>query len=305
MTVCARGSFHVLIVGESGSGKELAAQAIHRLSCRAARNIVADNIAAIPASLASALLFGNKKHFPNPGMEDREGLIGAAHGSTLLLDEIGDMPEHVQPVLLRVLEPPGEYVRLGEEGRPRRSDFRLVAVTNRPERLRHELKRRFQREIRVPGIAHRKEDIPLLVRHLLVSQAQSQNSDASRFVQDGEPRLHPLLIEQLVHHQYTTHVSEIAFLLGKSMTESKGDRLQPLSLELPRGPQQLFAQPSEPQRAPPRPLPTRERAQQALMENGGDITRTALALNISRDQLNRLIRREGLLIRRRPHAALE
>src|SRR5262249_18718390 len=161
---CAQNDFHVLVIGESGSGKELAVQAIHRLSRRAKRPLVADNIAVMPTSLAAALLFGNRKNFPNSGMEERAGLIGAADDGTLFLDEIGDMPSDVQPMFLRVTERGGEYFRLGDEARPRRSSFRLIGATNRPQQLRHELKRRFQREVRIPGLAERREDIPLLIR---------------------------------------------------------------------------------------------------------------------------------------------
>jgi two-component system nitrogen regulation response regulator GlnG/two-component system response regulator HydG len=312
----ARTGFHILVIGESGAGKELAAQAIHRLSSRAAKKLVADNIAAIPSSLAAALLFGNKRNFPNPGMEERVGLIGSAHGSTLFLDEIGDMPEDVQPIFLRVTERGGEYFRLGEEARLMRSDFRLVGATNRPEKMRYELKRRFQREIWVPGLNHRKEDIPLLIRHLLVSQAQANDIDVPRFLHNGQPSLHPLLVEQLIHHTYTTHVSEVSFLLGQAMAESDGDTIMPLgsglSPELRPAPAPTpvpMAVPVSsptPAPAPPelrrrpisRPLPTPQQAQQVLDEHAGDVTRSAAALGISRDQLNRMIRRERLQVRR-------
>src|SRR5262249_17675459 len=150
LAACAQSNYHVLVIGESGSGKELVARAIHRLSPRADRKLIADNIAAIPPGLAAALLFGNKKNFPNPGMDEHVGLIGAANGSTLFLDEIGDMPEEVQPMFLRVADQGGEYFRLGEKLNVQRSDFRLVGATNRPEKMRHELKRRFARELCVP-----------------------------------------------------------------------------------------------------------------------------------------------------------
>ncbi|MFO0580117.1 MAG: sigma 54-interacting transcriptional regulator [Polyangia bacterium] len=308
----ARTGFHILVIGESGTGKELAAQAIHRLSSRAAKKLVADNIAAIPSSLAAALLFGNKRNFPNPGMEERVGLIGSAHGSTLFLDEIGDMPEDVQPIFLRVTERGGEYFRLGEETRLMRSDFRLVGATNRPEKMRYELKRRFQREIWVPGLNHRKEDIPLLIRHLLISQAQANDIDAPRFLNNGHPSLHPLLVEQLIHHTYTTHVSEVGFLLGQAMAESDGDMIMPLgsglSPELRPAPTPTPSPAPTAAPAPPLPpelrrrpvsrLPTPQQAQQVLDEHAGDVTRSAATLGISRDQLNRMIRREQLQVRR-------
>lgn len=220
LAACARTNLHVLVTGESGAGKELAAQAVHRMSARSAHRMIAENISAIPPSLASALLFGNKRNFPNPGMEERVGLIGAAHQSTLFLDEIGDMPEEVQPMFLRVTERSGEYSRLGEEGRILRSDFRLIGATNHPQRMRYELKRRFQREVKVPGLNQRREDIPLLVNHILLMQAQRDDLDISRFLHNGRPQVHTTLIEQLLRHTYTTHVSEVAFLLGQAMADS-------------------------------------------------------------------------------------
>jgi len=301
LAAVARTRCHVLIVGDSGSGKELAAQAIHRLSERAEKELIADNIAAIPSGLAAALLFGNKKNFPNPGMDEYMGLIGAAHQSTLFLDEIGDMPESVQPMFLRVTERHGEYYRLGEGGRPRHSDFRLVGATNRPEQLRHELKRRFVREVLVPGLNERKEDIPLLIRHILTEQAAREDREAARFLHQGRPRLHPRLLEQLLHHTYKTHVSEVAFLLGKAMAESEDDLLRPLGPglrpALPVPSSDAAAAPSS-KRTKARALPPPSRAQLALFDSGGDITRTAALLDISRDQLNRMIRREGLLLPR-------
>ncbi len=304
LAACARTGFHVLIIGESGSGKELAAQAIHSLSRRSARKLIADNIAAIPPSLAAALLFGNKKNFPNPGMEERVGLIGSANSSTLFLDEIGDMPEEVQPMFLRVAERNGEYFRLGEESRIQRSDFRLVGATNRPEKMRYELKRRFEREIRVPSLNLHKEDIPLLIRHMLTAHAEKDDIDVQRFLEGGRPRVHPILIEQLVHHTYTTNVSEVAFLLGQAMAESPADIICPLRGGLPAQSRSTItpsvsgssAQPVK--RPVPQPLPTPIQAQRALDEHAGHITRAAAALGISRDQLNRMIRREGLIVRR-------
>ena len=308
LAACARTNFHVLIIGESGSGKELAAQAIHNLSRRAGKKLIADNIAAIPPSLAAALLFGNKKNFPNPGMEERVGLIGAADGSTLFLDEIGDMPEEVQPMFLRVAERNGEYFRLGEDGRIHRSDFRLVGATNRPERMRYELKRRFQREIRVPSLNERKEDIPLLVRHMLLTQAQRDDLDILRFFDHGQPRVHPLLIEQLVHHTYATHVSEVAFLLGQAMGESYDGIICPLrggppsQVRSAATPQVALPSAPRPRRPVAQPLPSVQKAQRALDEHGGQVTQAARALGISRDQLNRMIQRDGLAVRRERRA---
>lgn len=306
LAACARSDQNVLIIGESGSGKELAAQAIHRLSPRRERPLVADNISAIPPSLAAALLFGNKRNFPNPGMDERVGLVGAADGSMLFLDEIGDMPEEVQPMFLRVADRQGEYFRLGEEGRIRRSDFRLVGATNRPERIRYELKRRFQREIRVPSLNDRKEDIPMLIGHLLRSQVRQGDLNALAFWDERteSARVHPLLIDQLVRHSYITNVSEVEFLLGHAMSESGGDVIVPIRGPLPghgaarQTPTGALASPVTPRRRAQHVLPSPEVAQRVLDETRGNIARAATQLGMSRHQLNRMIRRHSLVTRR-------
>lgn len=306
LAACARSDQNVLIIGESGSGKELAAQAIHRLSPRRDRPLVADNISAIPPSLAAALLFGNKRNFPNPGMEERVGLVGAADGSMLFLDEIGDMPEEVQPMFLRVADRQGEYFRLGEEGRIRRSDFRLVGATNRPERIRYELKRRFQREIRVPSLNDRKEDIPMLIGHLLRNQVRQGDLNALAFWDERTQtaRVHPLLIEQLVRHAYVTNVSEVEFLLGHAISESAGDVIAPIRGPLPghgmanKSPTGPLASPVTPRRRAQYVLPSPDVAQRVLDETRGNIARAASQLGMSRHQLNRMIRRHSLVARR-------
>src|SRR6185436_12392465 len=145
---------HVLITGESGSGKELVAQALHALSPRASRRLVARNAATLPPGLIDAELFGNARNYPNPGMAERPGLIGDAHQSTLLLDEFAELPRDSQAHLLRVLDA-GEYHRLGDS-QPRRSSFRLIAATNRdPGVLKHDVLARLPFHIAVPGLAAR------------------------------------------------------------------------------------------------------------------------------------------------------
>src|SRR6185503_16398678 len=115
-----------------------AARALHELSPRAERRLVSRNAATLPSGLMDAELFGNAKNYPNPGMAERAGLIGEANGGTLFLDEIGELPAELQAHLLRVLDGDGEYQRLGD-AQQRRSDFRLVAATNRdPSSLKHD-----------------------------------------------------------------------------------------------------------------------------------------------------------------------
>jgi two-component system nitrogen regulation response regulator GlnG/two-component system response regulator HydG len=216
---------HVAILGPSGSGKELIARAIHVRSPRGNRPIVSRNAATLPEGLVDAELFGNVRNYPNPGLPERPGLVGQAHGSTLFLDEFGELPQTLQAHLLRLMDD-GEYQRLGE-ATARRADIRVLAATNRKESdLREDVLARLKLRIVVPGLEHRREDIPLIAIHLLRRHAASDPSVLARFFQEGDPsrvpRLSPLLVEALVRHSYTTHVRELETLLLGAVLESRG-----------------------------------------------------------------------------------
>lgn len=212
---------HVLVRGPSGSGKELVAQAIHALSPRGSRRLVARNAATIPESLIDAELFGNARNYPNPGMAERVGLVGEADGSTLFLDEFGELPPAAQAHLLRVLDE-GEYHRLGD-ARSRRADIRLVAATNRPEdALKEDVSARLRLRIEVPGLDGRRDDIPLLVRHLLSRIARGDPALAAQWFPDGDPtqppRVTAALISALLRRPFRTHVRELEGLLWRALS---------------------------------------------------------------------------------------
>jgi len=221
---------HVLVTGASGTGKELVAQAIHRLSTRAKKEIVARNAATFPVGLIDAELFGNLQNYPNPGMPERPGLVGEAHGSTLFLDEIGELPTELQAHLLRVLDG-GEYQRLGESKR-RVADIRLVAATNRhADDLKEDLGARLGLRLHLPGLDERREDVTLLARHLLLRTASRDAHIGEAFFEGwdgtkGEPRLSADLARALVLHSWTTHVRELDGLLWKAASSSKGGELE-------------------------------------------------------------------------------
>lgn len=221
----AKRSAHVLVTGPSGSGKELVAQAIHRLSARGRKELVSRNAATFPSGLIDAELFGNLANYPNAGMPERPGIIGQADGSTLFLDEIGELPTDLQAHLLRVLDS-GEYQRLGDSRR-RVADFRLVAATNRGiEELKEDVAARLGLRVHLPGLDERREDIPLLARHLLTRAAARDAQIKERFFEGDEPRLHADLVRALVLHDYTTHVRELESLLWKSASTSRGNSLE-------------------------------------------------------------------------------
>ncbi|HTQ42148.1 MAG TPA: sigma 54-interacting transcriptional regulator, partial [Polyangiaceae bacterium] len=213
---------HVLLLGESGTGKELVAQAIHARSARSGRRLVSRNAATLPPGLIDAELFGNVANYPNHGMPERPGLIGDADGSTLFLDEIGELPEALQTHLLRVLDDVHEYQRLGESRR-RTADLRLVAATNRPiEHLKPDLAARLQLRLRLPSLDERLEDVPLLVRHLLRRIAARERDIAQRFFEAGEPRVSIPLARALLRHRYATNVRQLNAILWTSLASSPG-----------------------------------------------------------------------------------
>ena len=168
-----------LLHGPSGSGKELVARAIHSASPRAERPMIAINCASVAPTLLDAELFGYRKGAFTGAVTDRVGLIEAAHGSTLFLDEIGDMPMTMQAAMLRVLEQ-REVKRLGDNV-PRAVDFRLVCATHKDleaevatGRFRADLLFRLREvTIEIPSLAARGDDIELLA-HAFLRQAEVQ-----------------------------------------------------------------------------------------------------------------------------------
>lgn len=219
---------HVLVHGPSGAGKELAARAIHHLSRRRHGPLICRNAATLPESLIDVELFGCEKNFPNAGMPARKGLIGEADGGSLLLDEIGELPHSQQTHLLRVLDSDGEYQALGDP-RTRRSDLRVVAVTNRAlSELRGDFLARFAVRVEVPELRARASDIPLLMRCTWRSMCEEQPALRQRFlsVRGGpswEPLTEPRLTELLLRHAYVHNTRELDRLLRLAVDTSPGE----------------------------------------------------------------------------------
>ncbi|MCC6555665.1 MAG: sigma-54-dependent Fis family transcriptional regulator, partial [Polyangiaceae bacterium] len=281
---------HVLVLGESGVGTELVARAIHALSQRRARPLVSRNAATLPAGLIDAELFGNVKSYPQAGMPARPGLIGEADGGVLFLDEIGELPLDLQAHLLRVLDARGEYQRLGEPGR-RTADLRLVGATNRaPDELRSDLLARMSLRLSIPGLNERREDVPLLARHLLRRIAERDAAIRRRFFTEGplEPRVAPALVRALLAHRYTTHVREVEAILWQSLATSERD-----TLELTDAVSRLLDVAREPAPAPVEI--SREVLDAALARHGGVRERVWRELGLpNRYVLKRLLKKHGL-----------
>jgi DNA-binding NtrC family response regulator len=185
----------VLIQGETGTGKEMVAKAIHAASNRSHLEMVAVNCNALPENLLEAELFGHVKGAFTAAVQNRIGRFEQANRSTLFLDEIGDLPMDIQVKLLRVLQE-REFQRLGSS-ETIRVDTRVVTATNvdiaseiRNGRFREDLYYRLNVvPILVPALRERREDIPLLVEHLIDKVCRAEDMAAKRISQEAMDRL--------------------------------------------------------------------------------------------------------------------
>jgi DNA-binding NtrC family response regulator len=198
---------NVLITGESGVGKEVIANIIHSRSRRANAPMVKLNCAAFPPTMIEGELFGYVRGAFTGAMNDFPGMIAAAHGGSLFLDEISDMPLDLQTRFLRVLQE-REYRSLGST-RTMKADFRVIAATNQPvsqalaeNRLRSDLYYRLNTfQIEVPSLRQRKQDIPPLVG-LFVKQFAEQ-------LGKSEPSIAPDAFQKLLDYSWPGNVREL------------------------------------------------------------------------------------------------
>lgn len=184
----------VLVLGESGTGKELVAEAIHNLGHRKAGPFIAVNMAAIPADLIEAELFGHEKGAFTGAVSSAAGKFEQAQSGTLFLDEIGDMPMHAQTRLLRALQS-GEISRVGGKGLVQ-LDVRIIAATNQDflglieqGKFREDLYYRINVvPIELPPLRDRSSDVPALAKHFL-NLAVSEGLPAKNITDAGMKRL--------------------------------------------------------------------------------------------------------------------
>jgi len=214
----------VLLLGETGTGKELIAHAIHNHSPRKEKIIVTVNCAALPSSLIESELFGREKGAFTGSHAKQIGRFELAHGGTIFLDEIGELPLELQSKLLKVVQD-GAFERLGSP-HTTKVDVRIIASTNRnledmvqKGRFRGDLYYRLNIfPITIPPLRQRKDDIPLLVEHFTKYFAQRHGIKIKKISQD--------LLSKLQGYQWPGNVRELQNVIERAVITSPGDVLR-------------------------------------------------------------------------------
>ncbi len=286
----------VLIEGESGTGKELIAAAFHAQSQRSAAPFIRINCAAIPHELIESELFGYQKGAFTGADRDKRGLIEAANGGTLLLDEIAEMPVHLQTKLLRVLQE-RKLRRLGDE-REIDTNFRLVSATNRDTSallegglLRKDLYFRISTiKIKVPALRERLDDVPLIAQHFLDRFNVKYGKQIRGLSQPA--------LSRLLHYHWPGNIRELESVVERAVLFCRGNELMPECLpdELQRPGQThcCFVIP---------PMISmeeieREAILQTLERTSGNIRRTAQILRCPRPTFYRKLKKFGIKVQR-------
>jgi len=223
----------VVVAGESGTGKELVARAIHRGSTRADGPYVSLSCGAIPEGILESELFGHVAGAFTGAAHARDGVFAQAHGGTLFMDEIADMPARMQLDLLRVLQERRVRPVGGAEERP--IDVRLVTASKRPLRelidegkLREDLYYRLAVvELALPPLRERRSDIPLLCDHFLRRIAEERGEPAKRLSRDA--------LQRLCAHDYPGNVRELEHLLVNATVFAASDCIEAEELAIEPG----------------------------------------------------------------------
>ncbi|KFZ44467.1 Fis family transcriptional regulator [Smithella sp. D17] len=279
----------VLITGESGTGKELVARAIHSQSPRKAAAFVPINCGAIPETLLESELFGYEKGAFTGAAQQRKGRIEHAQGGTLFLDEIGDIPLSLQVKLLRFLQD-HQIQRLGgKDSTP--VDTRIIAATHvdlqkaiKSGRFREDLYYRLcVVSIAVPALSERREDIPLLARAFLLRFANEQHKVLNGFTSQA--------IEALAAYHWPGNVRELENRIKRAVVMAEGKYVTPANLELnePPGPELESVTLRSARESRERDL-----VRLAMEKSGGNVSKAAAELGISRPTLYQLLTRYGL-----------
>ncbi|HYC61386.1 MAG TPA: sigma-54 dependent transcriptional regulator [Thermoanaerobaculia bacterium] len=277
----------VLITGENGTGKGVVARALHAASRRTSRPLVAVNVGGLPESLFESELFGHVKGAFTDAKADRVGRFELADGGTLFLDEIANVPLAQQAKLLRVLET-GEFERVGSS-RTRQADVRILSATNaeleaevEAGRFRQDLYFRLRTvEIHLPPLRDRREDIPSLASHFLTAHAARYRKQITGFDEAA--------MKTLLAHAWPGNVRELDHAVEGAVLMAAGSSIRAADLG-------LAAPASRTPRIEDMSIEDVETLliRKALARYGGNVSRAAEALGLSRSALYRRIQRYGI-----------
>jgi DNA-binding NtrC family response regulator len=284
---------NVLVTGETGTGKELFARAIHYASARRAHPFVPVNSGALPDTLFENELFGHEKGAYTGASAAGAGLLGVAEGGSLFLDEVDSLSLASQAKVLRVLQD-REYRPLGSR-RTVKANVRIIAAANTPlaQRVsalefRADLYYRLNvLALRLPSLAERRGDIPILARHFLARYAR----ECGRPV----PKLSAQAVRRLMDHTWPGNIRELESAIQRAVVLSDAPVLDAFSFDLPESaqPAAMFAGSSRPIEKAVYEF-QREYLAGLLSSLNGNITRAAKAAGKDRRTFQRLLRRHGI-----------
>ena len=277
----------VLVTGENGSGKELVAHAIHAAGARRAGPFVPINCGAIPEQLLESELFGHERGAFTDAYRMREGKLELAEGGTIFLDEIAELPTHLQVKILRFLQ--DKVVERVGGREPRRVDARVVAATNRDLKaaiaagsFREDLYYRLSVvNIQVPPLRERGDDLRLLAEYFLEFYAKHHKRRIRGFTQAG--------LRAVQAHPWPGNVRELENRVQRAVILAQDAYVRPSDLELEAAPEE----------GPQSLQDARDEAEQrllaeALTRNAGNITRAARDIKVSRPTFHDLLRKHGI-----------
>jgi DNA-binding NtrC family response regulator len=283
---------NVLILGENGTGKEIVAREIHRLSRRSGHPMVSIDLGATNETIFESELFGHVKGAFTGAAGERIGRLKAADHSTLLLDEVGNLPLHLQPKLLTALEQ-RQVVPVGAN-RPVPIDVRVVAATNLSEaqladesRFRQDLLFRLNTiEIHLPPLRARREDIPLLLDHYLALFARKYDRPARL--------LPPATLEVLVRHDWPGNVRALRHASERAVIMADGDSYRVEDFPLPSRPEATGVHAPETSTSLNLDQFEKQMIERALRMHHFNISLAAGELGLSRGALYRRMEKHGL-----------
>lgn len=273
--------YPVHITGETGTGKELVAAAVHNESARAGGPFVPVNCGALPEGLLESELFGHVKGAFSGAIRDKKGRFELADGGTLFLDEVAELPMHMQVKLLRVLQS-RTFERVGGE-KTISVDVRIISATNRD--LKREMERKNFREdlyyrlsvvpIKIPALRERKNDIPLLASYFLKQAAE-----------DGRKvgRLSGEALSLLMDYGWPGNVRELQNAIHFALVKARGPNIEAEHL-----PVEIRGTGCSTPKPGPKPFLTPETVSAAIRQSGGNRSRAAKLLGVSRATLYRFL----------------